>query len=35
MVKSNDKNLILVESTESVDNLNAKFYGKFPYPLAT
>ena len=32
MMKSDDHNLLLVESIKSVDQLNAKFYGRFPYP---
>ena len=32
MIKSDDHNLLLVESIQSVDQLNAKFYGRFPYP---
>jgi SAM-dependent methyltransferase len=30
--KSDVDNLVLVESVESVDKLNAEFYGRFPYP---
>jgi SAM-dependent methyltransferase/alpha-ketoglutarate-dependent taurine dioxygenase len=32
MSKSDDHNLLLVESIDSVDRLNAQFYGRFPYP---
>jgi 2-polyprenyl-3-methyl-5-hydroxy-6-metoxy-1,4-benzoquinol methylase len=32
MIKTDDENLILATSTESVDDLNAQFYGRFPYP---
>ncbi len=32
MLKSDQQNLELVESVDSVDKLNAKFYGRFPYP---
>src|SRR5262245_26185969 len=32
IMKSDDHNLLLVESINSVDQLNAKFYGRFPYP---
>ncbi|HXQ35448.1 MAG TPA: class I SAM-dependent methyltransferase, partial [Anaerolineales bacterium] len=32
MIKSDDNNLMLVESIASVDKLNAEFYGLFPYP---
>lgn len=32
MIISDDQNLLLATSTESVDNLNAQFYGRFPYP---
>ncbi|MBA3246894.1 MAG: TauD/TfdA family dioxygenase [Pyrinomonadaceae bacterium] len=32
MLKSDEQNLELVESVDSVDKLNAKFYGRFPYP---
>jgi SAM-dependent methyltransferase/alpha-ketoglutarate-dependent taurine dioxygenase len=32
MIKSDDNNLMLVESIASVDRLNAEFYGLFPYP---
>jgi SAM-dependent methyltransferase len=31
-MKSDDHNLLLVESSNSVDQLNAEFYGRFPYP---
>lgn len=29
---SEDNNLVLVDTPDSVDELNAKFYGRFPYP---
>lgn len=32
MVKTDDENLVLAESTQVVDDLNSKFYGRFPYP---
>jgi SAM-dependent methyltransferase len=32
MIKSDEDNLLLVESAESVDQINAGFYGRFPYP---
>jgi len=32
MIKNDDDNLVLVDSINSVDELNAKFYGRFPYP---
>lgn len=32
MIKSDDDNLMLVDSIESVDQLNSEFYGRFPYP---
>lgn len=32
MIKSDEGNLRLVGSVESVDELNARFYGRFPYP---
>lgn len=32
MTKGDDSNLVLAESTESVDHINSEFYGKFPYP---
>lgn len=32
MSKSDDKNLVLAESAEVVDSLNARFYAQFPYP---
>ena len=32
MAKSDDGNLELAKSTDYVDQLNAEFYGKFPYP---
>src|SRR5215216_3241077 len=32
MIKSDSENLELVESIGSVDALNAKFYGRYPYP---
>jgi SAM-dependent methyltransferase len=32
MSQSDDYNLVLAESVDSVDALNAKFYGRFPYP---
>ncbi len=32
ILKSDQQNLDLVESVDSVDKLNAKFYGRFPYP---
>lgn len=32
MIKSDEDNLRLVGSIESVDELNARFYGRFPYP---
>ena len=31
-MKSDENNLLLVESVDSVDELNAEFYGRFPYP---
>jgi SAM-dependent methyltransferase len=31
-MKSDENNLLLVESIDSVDELNASFYGRFPYP---
>ena len=30
--KSDEQNLDLIESVDSVDKLNRKFYGRFPYP---
>jgi SAM-dependent methyltransferase len=32
MVKTDDENVMLAESTEIVDELNSQFYGQFPYP---
>jgi SAM-dependent methyltransferase/alpha-ketoglutarate-dependent taurine dioxygenase len=32
MSKSDDYNLVLAESVDSVDQINAQFYGQFPYP---
>ena len=32
MIGNDDHNLMLVESIESVDDINAHFYGRFPYP---
>ena len=32
MIRSDDQNLSLVESAGAVDALNARFYGKYPYP---
>jgi 2-polyprenyl-3-methyl-5-hydroxy-6-metoxy-1,4-benzoquinol methylase len=32
MIKSDQNNLLLVETIDSVDELNANFYGRFPYP---
>jgi len=32
--RSDDENLILAESIDVVDGINAKFYGRFPYPWA-
>lgn len=32
MIKGDENNLLLVESVDSVDALNASFYGRFPYP---
>jgi len=32
MIKTDEGNLVLVESIDSVDELNAKFYGRFPFP---
>jgi SAM-dependent methyltransferase len=32
MTKGDENNLLLVESVDSVDALNANFYGRFPYP---
>lgn len=32
MAKSDENNLLLVESPDSVDKINAGFYGRFPYP---
>jgi SAM-dependent methyltransferase/alpha-ketoglutarate-dependent taurine dioxygenase len=31
-MKNDDENLVLVESIDGVDKLNADFYGRFPYP---
>jgi SAM-dependent methyltransferase len=31
-VRSDEHNLLLVESIDSVDAINASFYGRFPYP---
>jgi SAM-dependent methyltransferase len=31
-VERDDQNLVLATSVEDVDRLNAKFYGKYPYP---
>jgi len=33
MTKSDEGNLYLAKSTDYVDQINAEFYGKFPYPL--
>ncbi len=30
--KSDDNNLVLAESVDGVDEMNAKFYARFPYP---
>lgn len=32
MIKTDEDNLVLARSTNYVDELNAQFYGKFPYP---
>lgn len=32
MLLSDEENLLQVDSTESVDQLNARFYARFPYP---
>lgn len=32
MIKNDDENLVLADSITSVDELNAEFYAKFPYP---
>ena len=32
MITNDDENLVLAESITSVDELNAEFYGRFPYP---
>jgi SAM-dependent methyltransferase len=32
MIKTDEDNLVLAESTGYVDELNAQFYGRFPYP---
>jgi SAM-dependent methyltransferase len=32
MSKNDDNNLVLVESVEGVDRINAEFYARFPYP---
>ncbi len=32
MAHSDDYNLSLIESSESIDSINAKFYGRFQYP---
>lgn len=32
MITNDDNNLVLVDSITSVDELNAEFYGRFPYP---
>src|SRR5215212_5890750 len=32
MLKSDEENLILAESIDSVDAINARFYGRFTYP---
>jgi len=32
MIKTDEDNLVLATSTDYVDELNAQFYGKFPYP---
>jgi SAM-dependent methyltransferase len=32
VIKGDENNLLLVESVDSVDALNANFYGRFPYP---
>lgn len=34
MQRSDEENLILAESIDVVDGINAKFYGRFPYPWA-
>ena len=34
-MKSDENNLLLVESVDSVDVLNAEFYGRFPFPWST
>ncbi len=33
-IRSDEENLELIKSTESVDEINAKFYGRFKYPWA-
>jgi SAM-dependent methyltransferase len=33
-VRSDDENLVLSDSIAAVDELNAEFYGRFPYPWA-
>lgn len=32
MIKTDEDNLVLASSTNYVDDLNAQFYGRFPYP---
>ncbi|HEV7859968.1 MAG TPA: hypothetical protein VGO91_15225, partial [Pyrinomonadaceae bacterium] len=32
MMKSDDSNLVLAQSQDTVDELNASFYGQFPFP---
>ena len=32
MIKTDEDNLVLASSTDYVDDLNAQFYGRFPYP---
>jgi len=32
MIKTDEENLVLARSTNYVDELNAQFYGRFPYP---
>jgi SAM-dependent methyltransferase len=34
MSKYDENNLLLVETADSVDKINASFYGRFPYPWA-
>lgn len=32
MIVDDDQNLVLVDSTAAVDEINARFYGRFPFP---